>query len=163
MLNVSSIKQGPLLCRNADSRILWRRRMSNCEFWISIVTKTVRSAGMIMAASILSCRYDLFSRLRVRDTFGTLRSGFLSADEEILCFIQTQGANKIPALCVVVQLGANDTFTCLYSIYFNTPSPDIKFQKLFLPGLNFCAHKCYMFYRSYTTLFSNVEKLYTWS
>jgi hypothetical protein len=30
--------------------------------------------------------------------FGALKSGFLSADEEILCFIQTQGGNKIPAL-----------------------------------------------------------------
>jgi len=33
MLKVSGIKQGPMLCRNADSRILWTRRMSNCEFW----------------------------------------------------------------------------------------------------------------------------------
>jgi hypothetical protein len=43
--------------------------------------------------------------------FGALRSGFLSADEEILYFIQTQGRNKIAALCFVVQFGANNTFT----------------------------------------------------
>jgi hypothetical protein len=61
------------------------------KLWIliSTVTKNVRSAGRIMAASIptVLSLWFVFKTQSEGETFGALRSGFLSADE-IICFIR---------------------------------------------------------------------------
>lgn len=77
-----------------------------------MLTKTVRSAGINMAASIRTdfSLWFVFKPQSDGQKFGALRSEFVSVDGKSRCFIQPQRGNTVPALCVVVQLRANETF-----------------------------------------------------